>query len=83
MAKRKDEARSEAREEHKETSKTNDDLWAQAEGQLGPMAGVDADERKRLVQERYDAMVASDEDAKRWAHGENKVEDGSILGDLK
>lgn len=76
------ESRTEARSESVAApSKVNDEAWAEAERQLGPMAGVSDSDKKDLIQERYDGMVASDAQAKDWAGFDGK--DNTILGDLK
>lgn len=57
---------------------TNQEVWEQAEAQVrDTFGGLDDEAREKAVQARYDSMVASDEQVKKWAGG-----DKEILGDL-
>lgn len=59
-------------------SGVNKEVWEQAEAQVvSSFGGLDDKAKTDAVQARYDSMVASDEQVKKWSGG-----DKEILGDV-
>lgn len=59
-------------------SGVNKEVWEQARSQVkDTFGGLDEKAQKDAIQARYDSMVASDENVKKWAGG-----DAAILGDI-
>lgn len=62
----------------KAPSGVNQEVWQQAEAQVvSTFGGLDDKAKVDAVQARYDQMVASDEQVKKWAG-----DDPAILGDV-
>lgn len=62
----------------KAPSGVNQEVWQQAEAQVvSTFGGLDDKAKVAAVQSRYDSMVASDEQVKKWSGG-----DKEILGDV-
>lgn len=75
--KKKAERKAEEAREARGNKGVNKEVWAQAEANVGGLAGLDEKARNDLIRRHYDKMIASDQGVKDWAGN-----DPRILGDI-